>query len=608
MAAEKARAADPRMPPQNTEAEEAVLGAMLINPNAIPVVTDLLSRDDFWRGSHGIVFDAIRSLYAAGSEVDVVTVSAELERQDKLEQVGGRERVHALAEAVPAATAAAHYAEIVREQSALRALIQVGNEIAEMGYTRPDEVPQLLDRAEQRLFQVSQQRRVRDFMPLKQGVDESFDRIMGSKEGVEHQAVKTGFKDVDDLILGLFPSNLIILAARPSQGKTSLALNIAHNVGVDQKIPVAIFSLEMSGLELGDRFLSGAARVSTLKFRNPRLLRQDEMDKLVRASAQLTEAPIFIDDSAGLTMFELRSKARRLHDKYQLGLLIIDYLQLMVGDGRAENRQQEVAGISRSLKQLARELKVPVLAVSQLNRGPEKQTGGQPRKPQLSDLRECLAGDTLVTVSESGERVPIRDLAGERDIPVWTLDEHLRLRSGIMTEAWRTGVRPTYRVRLSSGRVVEATANHPLLTVAGWACVGELAPGDHIAVARNVPPAVATTNPTSQDAPVAESDVLWDRVVGVDRVGETDVYDARVPCTHSFLANDVISHNSGAIEQDADLVMFIHSDPTDETKKGVVELIVSKHRNGPVGSRRLGFVSEYTQFRTLAHTDDSEPF
>ncbi len=453
MAAEKVRRDEPRMPPQDVEAEEAVLGAMLINPNAIPVVTDIVGAGDFWRESHGTVFDAVRTLYANGSEVDVVTVSAELERQGKLERVGGRDFVHALADSVPAATAAAHYADIVREQSALRALIQVGNEIAELGYTRPDDVSQLLDRAEQRLFAVAQQRRTRDFLPIRDVVSESFDRISGLQKGEERQAVKTGFKDVDDLIIGLFPSNLIVLAARPSVGKTSLALNIAHNVALDQKIPTAIFSLEMSSLELGDRFLSGAARVSSYKFRNPKLLRQDEMDKLVRSSAELSEAPIFIDDTAGLTMFELRSKARRLHDKHNLGLIIVDYLQLMVGDGRAENRQQEVAGISRSLKQLARELKVPIVAVSQLNRGPEARTGGGPRKPQLSDLRE-----------------------------------------------------------------------------------------------------------------------------------------------------------SGAIEQDADLVLFIHSDPTDETKKGVVEIIVAKHRNGPVGTKRLGFVQEYTQFRTLAQADEFDEF
>jgi replicative DNA helicase len=873
MAAENARQVEARVPPQDTEAEEAVLGAMLINPNAIPVVTDVLSRDDFWRESHAIVFDAVRGLYADNNEVDVVTVSAELERQGKLERIGGRDFVHALAEAVPAATAAGHYAEIVREHSALRALIQVGNEIAEMGYKRPDDVAQLLDRAEQRLFAVAQQRRVSDFLPIRQIVHESFDRIQSSQEGKAHEGVQTGFKDIDDLILGLFPSNLIVLAARPSMGKTSLALNIAHNVGVDQKVPTAIFSLEMSGLELGDRFLSGAARVSTHKFRNPRLLRQDEMDKLVRASAQLTEAPIFVDDSAGLTMFELRSKARRLHDKHGLGLLIIDYLQLMVGDTRAENRQQEVAGISRSLKQLARELKVPVLAVSQLNRGPEKQTGGGPRKPQLSDLRECLAGDTLVTVSSTGERVPIRDLAGETDIPVWTLHPDLRIGSRLMANVWRTGTRPVMRLRLASGRTITATANHPFLTVAGWTQVDALRERDHIAVARRTPspadpldfaddevvllahligdgclsrdpiyycsaddaclrtvedaarrfgvttkrtpgrgvtyvhfPMIGvasrhnpsrlydwlrcnelygkrapekrvprwvhrldnrriclflrhlwatdgsvtvrragrariyyastsrgladdvqalllrigissrlrhvpsslhrdgwtvdvdgrphqmaflsrisvhgarevlceqalaaldktTGNPNVDVVPsavwtqvrtamrthgitsrelahhlrmsycgsslyksglsrsrmarvaekvpeerfrhLAESDVLWDRIVAIEHAGETDVYDARVPGTHSFLADDVVSHNSGAIEQDADLVLFIHRDPTDETKKGVVDIVVAKHRNGPVGTRPLAFVEEYTQFRTMARSDDREPF
>ena len=367
-----------------------MLGAMLTNPSAIPVATDVLRDTDFWRETHRQVFAAICDLYARGSEVDFITASAELERQGILEKSGGREFVHALAEGVPAATAVAHYAEIVREQSVLRQLVQVGNEIADMGYRHPDDVHTLLDRAEQLFFAVSQQRRARDFQPLKDVVGETFQRITTAKEGSARRGVLTGFRDLDGKTDGLHPSNLVVLAARPSMGKTSLALNIAHNASMQHGTTTAIFSLEMSMSELGDRLISSAARVGSHKLRNPKLLSDDDIYKVMQAIGELERAPIFMDDTAGLNMFELRSKARRLNDKHRLGLIIVDYLQLMVGDGRSENRQQEVANISRSLKQLARELEVPVIAVSQLNRAPEIR-GGESKEPQLSDLRESGA-------------------------------------------------------------------------------------------------------------------------------------------------------------------------------------------------------------------------
>ena len=575
-----------------------MLGAMLTNPSAIPVATDILRGTDFWRETHRQVFDSVCSLYARGSEVDFITVSAELDRQAILEKVGGREFVHALAEGVPAATAVVHYAEIVREQSVLRQLVQVGNEIADMGYRHPDDVHVLLDRAEQLLFAVSQQRRSRDFQSLKEVVGETFQRITTAKDDTARRGVLTGFKDLDEKTEGLRPSNLIVLAARPSMGKTSLALNIAHNTAVQHATRTAIFSLEMSVNELGDRLISSAARVGSHKLRNPKLLSDDDMYKVMQAIGELEQAPIFIDDTAGLTMFELRSKARRLNDKESLGLVIVDYLQLMVGDGRSENRQQEVANISRSLKQLARELEVPVIAVSQLNRAPETR-GGESKEPQLSDLRECVAGDTLVTTAGSGERVPIRDLAGECDVPVWTLNDDLIAQQGTMAEVWRTGVRPVQRITLASGREIVTTANHPLLTVDGWAQASHLGPGDHLAVARSIPA------PAKGQLSSSEQDVILDRIVRVTPAGETDVYDARVPFTHSFFANDIVSHNSGAIEQDADLVMFLYEkEKGSAAAKGELTLKIAKHRNGATGEITLGWVRDYTKFRTIAKASE----
>lgn len=437
--------ASPHLPPHNLEAEQSVLGAMLVNPNAITAVAEVLSSDDFYRDTHRLIYRSVLTLFDKGEEVDVVTLSAQLEREGMLERAGGREFVHTLAEFVPAAANAAHYAGIVREQSVLRSLIRVGNEIAELGYQHPGDTHDLLDRCEQKVFAIQQQRSAGEFEHIKQVLVRNFEHlaVVDSDQGLT--GVATGFEGIDKLTGGFQKANLIVLAARPGVGKTSLALNIAQHVAVSGAQAVAIFSLEMSADELGERLMCSSARVSSHKVRTGGLT-PDDHAKLVQAAGVLEKADIFIDDTAGLNMFELRTKARRLQSKHPLSLVIVDYLQLMSGDGRADNRQQEVSNISRSMKQLARELSVPVIAVSQLNRAPEARAD---REPQLADLRE-----------------------------------------------------------------------------------------------------------------------------------------------------------SGAIEQDADMVMFIYEDPSDPASKGVVKVKIAKHRNGPTGLLRLGFVRDYTQFRTLRQTEE----
>jgi len=439
------------VPPHDNEAEQSVLGAMLVNPNAIAAAVETLQADDFYRDSHRAVYRAILTLCDRGEEVDVVTVGAQLERVGELAKVGGREFVHALAEFVPAAANAPYYAGIVREQSVLRSLIRVGNEIAELGYQHPGETRDLLDRCEQKVFAIQQQRSVGEFEHIREVLVRNFEHLaaLDSDRGVT--GVASGFEAIDRLTGGFQRANLIVLAARPGVGKTSLALNMAQHIATEGRRPdgsrhaVAVFSLEMSAEELGERLMCSSARVSSHKLRTGNLS-PDDHAKLVQAAGVLEKADIFIDDTAGLNMFELRAKARRLQAKTPLSLVIVDYLQLMTGDGRADNRQQEVSNISRAMKQLARELSVPVIAVSQLNRAPEARAD---REPQLADLRE-----------------------------------------------------------------------------------------------------------------------------------------------------------SGAIEQDADMVMFIYEDPSDPASKGVVKLKIAKHRNGPTGLVRLGFVRDYTQFRTLRQTED----
>ncbi len=387
MAVERIENLSPNLPPHNLEAEQSVLGAMLVNPNAVAVVAEMVAVEDFYRDAHRHVYGAVLKLFDRGEEVDVVTVSAQLERENTLEKAGGREFVHSLADFVPTAANAGHYARIVHEQGMLRSIIRVGSEIFELGSQHPGTVPELLDRCEQLVFAIQQHRGGGDFYLLKEIIVRNFEKLDLMQRDQAVSGVASGFEPIDRLTGGFQPTNLIVLAARPGVGKTSLALNIAHNVAVGTKAPVAIFSLEMSAQELGERLLCSAARVSSHKVRTG-TLSGDDYGKLVQAAGELEKADIFIDESAGLNMFELRAKARRLKSKHDLKLIIVDYLQLMGGDGHAENRQQEVAAISRSLKQLGRELQLPIIAVSQLNRAPEVRAD---REPQLADLRESGA-------------------------------------------------------------------------------------------------------------------------------------------------------------------------------------------------------------------------
>ncbi|MCL6106578.1 MAG: replicative DNA helicase [Actinobacteria bacterium] len=385
-----ARELKPKMntvPPQNLEAEESVLGAMMFQPGAIVAVMDSgLRADDFYRDSHREIYRAVVDLYSQGEPADPITVTENLTHKGTLERVGGKAYIHTLVSTVPAAANAAQYARIVRENAILRSLIEVGNKIAALGYERPGEVRELLDEAESSVFRISQEQIKGEFRPLKELLSEQFDRIDKlNTAGKTITGVPTGFPDLDRKTSGFQASNLIILAARPSMGKTALALNIAQNLAVRQNTPVALFSLEMSEMELAQRIMCTQGRIDSERLRNGSV-GTDDWAKLTEACTLLEKAPIFVDDTPNLNMLEIRGKTRRLKSKYpDLGLVIIDYLQLMMTEGRVENRTQEVSKISRSMKILARELEVPVLALSQLSRGVEARN---PPRPILSDLRE----------------------------------------------------------------------------------------------------------------------------------------------------------------------------------------------------------------------------
>jgi replicative DNA helicase len=377
------------VPPQNLEAEESVLGAMMLSPGAIGAVSEVLDAGDFYRESHAKIYRAALALYAKGEPVDAITLVDELEERGEVEDVGGKGRVHELAALVPATSNAAHYAKIVREMATLRGLVRVGAEIQRLGYDRPGETTDLVDRSEQLVFEIAQQRVSGDFTHIESLLKESFEWITQLYEsGADITGTPSGFRDLDRLTSGFQKGNLVVLAARPSMGKSALALCMCANIAVRTGTAVGLFMLEMSKSETTQRLMCSEARVELQKLRNGRLA-QDDWSRLTTACDKLNKAPIYVDDTGSITMMELRSKARRLKSRHpDLGLLVIDYLQLMTSTTSIEHRVAEVGAISRQLKLLARDLDVPILALSQLSRAVEQRTD---KRPILSDLRESGA-------------------------------------------------------------------------------------------------------------------------------------------------------------------------------------------------------------------------
>jgi replicative DNA helicase len=374
------------VPPQNLEAEESVLGAMMLSPGAIGAVSEVLDAGDFYRGSHAKIYRAALALYAKGEPVDAITLVDELEERGELEDVGSRTRIHELAALVPASANAGHYARIVREMATLRGLIRAGGEISGLGWERPGETTDLVDRAEQIVFDLSQSRVTSEFSHIEELLKDSFERITALYEaGAEVTGTPSGFRDLDRETSGFQPGNLIIVAARPSMGKSGLGLCMAANLAMRAETPVAVFTLEMSKSEVTQRLMCSEGKVESQRLRTGKLA-ADDWPRLTAACDRLAKAPIYVDDSGSITMMEIRSKARRLKSREPgLGLIVVDYLQLMTSGASVENRVQEVSQISRQLKVLARDLDVPILAMSQLSRAVEQR---HDKRPILSDLRE----------------------------------------------------------------------------------------------------------------------------------------------------------------------------------------------------------------------------
>ncbi|MBI5526121.1 MAG: replicative DNA helicase [Deltaproteobacteria bacterium] len=379
-----------KVPPQNIDAERAVLGGILLDNTALDRVVDQLKPDDFYRETHRKIFRAILALSERSDPFDLVTVSEALAGDGALSDVGGPAYLSSLVDEVPSAVNIDTYSQIVREKAVLRRLIAVAGRIASDAFGAPEHLGQFLDDAEKQIFDITQARARTPFVAMKDAVREAYKRIEEINTSDEEiTGLSTGYSRLDEMTAGLQPGNLIIIAGRPGMGKTSLALNIAEHAAIRKKAPVIVFSLEMDRNELAQRMLSSEAGLGLNKFRFPKRMEVEDWGPLSAASDKLSQAPIFVDDSGSLNVLEMRGKARRLKHEQggKLGLIVVDYLQLMRGHGRADNREQEISEISRSLKALAKELRVPIIALSQLNREPEKRTGAG-KKPVLADLRE----------------------------------------------------------------------------------------------------------------------------------------------------------------------------------------------------------------------------
>ena len=675
------------VPPHSIEAEQSTLGAMLIERAAVEKVFEILEKDDFYRDAHQTIFDVISFLTERDEPIDFITVQNELKNRDRLDSVGGIAYLTALFDTVPTAANVEYYAKIVEEKATLRRLISASLEIIGSARGEVEDVGEVLDEAERAIFSVSQQRATAYFSSLKTLLLSVYDKAAEQSETkTQISGLSTGIHDFDMITSGLQNTDLIIVAARPSMGKTSLCLSIAEHVAIKEHKPVAIFSLEMSKEQLALRMLCSQAQINSHRLRTGHL-NEDEWGDLANVVQRMYEAPIFIDDATETSALTMRSKCRRLMAEHGLGLIVVDYLQLMRSHRRTENRVQEIGEIARGLKSLGRELKVPVIALSQLSRAVESREN---KRPMLSDLRECVVGDTRLMNAATGKLVPIRDVQpGDQ---ILAMDKRQKVRPFEVERVWSTGVKPVFTLKTRTGRSVTATANHPLLTAQGWKRLEELQVGDIIAtamppydfgegtfpldqdllalpleVARLLPDETVDFEPNyplnggaspaqagdctfkaqgfspgkSGQRPRrdicakfaeslkdellsvwANSDLLWEEIKSITPAGEEEVFDITVPGCANFLGNGIVAHNSGSIEAEADMVCFLYREAYYKMKEAFnteggerperqemeeTEIIVGKHRNGPTGMVKVGFMAEYAKFVDLDLTRTDEP-
>jgi replicative DNA helicase len=473
-----------RIPPNNLEAEMALLGSILVDKEIMSAVSEIVKPNDFYASLHESIFVALYALYEAGKPLDKVALAEELRSRGMLDKIGGLAYLTSLMDTVPTAASAEYYAKIVREKAALRGLIHAGTRITQLGYESEEDVPAALDASEQIVYDVGNRDGRGAFSAVSSLLLDTFHELekrhthRGDRTGIT-----SGFADIDEYTAGFQKGNLVILAARPAMGKTSLALNMALFAARDERQPVAVFSLEMTKQELVERLISSDAGIDASKLRRGAIEGRD-WEKIGNSIGRLNELPIFLDDSGSVTVGEIRSRLRRLKSAHGLGIAFVDYLQLVRPSalGRNVNRNEELSEICRTLKATAKDLEIPIVALAQLNRAVETR---QDKRPMLSDLRDCLAADALVTDADTGARIRIADVVeGEKRFNVWATDDELKLVKRPITDAWPVGERQVFEVRTQSGRTIRCTAGHRFRTVDGWSELRELAVDSAIAVPR----------------------------------------------------------------------------------------------------------------------------
>jgi replicative DNA helicase len=469
------------IPPQNIEVEEAILGGILLDPEAYGRVAELLVPNAFYIPAHGHIYQAAIELHASGLPTDLLNVSNWLADNQLLEKVGGQNKLVQLVERTVSAVNVDSLAVLLMDKYMRRELIQAGNVVGQLGYDMGKPLEQVLDQAEQKVLNVTQVRPQSGLTAVGEIILQTYQDITARNQDLTPPGLTCDFADLDAMTGGFQRSDLIIIAGRPSMGKTAISLNIAYNMALIHQLPILVFSLEMSKEQLVQRMLAGEARIDSNRLRAGRIS-QNEWEQVHAAIDKIADLPIYIDDTANMMVMQMRSQARRLQAETgkPLGLIMLDYLQLM--EGSSDNRVQEISKITRSLKGLARELNVPIIALSQLSRSVEARNN---KRPMMSDLRECVTGDTLVLLAD-GRRVPIRQLVGQKP-QVLAMDEKEKITVSESDRVWSVGVKPVFELKLASGRALKATAKHRIYSAQGWQELQELTVGSRVAIARYIP-------------------------------------------------------------------------------------------------------------------------
>lgn len=590
-----------RTAPHSKDSEMMVLGSMLTSTNGLNIAADALDDTDFYFTENKLIFHALKAAYKEDRPADVHLIAEALKKDDKLSAIGGVAYLTTLSQYAGTSAHIEEYCRLVKDKALLRRMITAAQSVEKKALDEPPDVSSALDEAQGVFYQISQAANLRAGVLLRDVLSgvKSDSKLPFLKELQERQeaylnrdpndpgitGLRTYFLDVDKTLNGLGNSNLMILAARPAMGKTSFALNLTENICFKGDVPVGIFSLEMSAEQLVQRIICSQAEVEAQKIQTG-ALNGHEYQRIVEAVHRVQGHTLVIDDQPGLKITDLRARARRMKEVYGIGFLVIDYLQLLSGTGSykaQESRQLEISEISRMLKNLARELNIPILCLSQLSRKVEERVG---HRPMLSDLREsgCLSGDTRIQDAETGKVYTIEELALRKEqtpIAVFGVDHALKLGKHQMTKAFYSGKKEIFELTTRSGRSIKASGNHPFLKLEGWTSLDQLNIGDKIAIPH-------------------KSDLYWDEILSVESKGVEDVYDATVENVHNFVANDIVVHNS--LEQDADQVFFLfrreYYDKND--KPGLAELIVAKNRHGSTADINLVFRKELAQFANFS--------